>query len=70
MAMSDNLKGAALMTGSMTAFTVNDTFVKLLGDEVPFFQFLLLRTIGASILIFLIARRAGAIRWPERGTTC
>ncbi len=65
MAMSDNLRGAALMVASMTSFTVNDTFVKLVGDEVPFFQFLLIRTIGASLLIFLIARRAGAIRWPE-----
>ncbi len=64
MPMSDNLRGAALMVASMTAFTVNDTFIKLLGDEVPFFQFLLLRTIGATVLIYLIARRAGAIRWP------
>lgn len=65
MAMTDNLRGAVLMVASMTSFTVNDTFVKLVGDEVPFFQFLLLRTIGASILIYLIARRAGAIRWPS-----
>ncbi len=65
MATSANLRGAALMTASMSAFTLNDTFVKLLGDEMPFFQFLLLRSIGASLLIFLIARRAGAIRWPQ-----
>lgn len=65
MAMSANLKGAALMTASMSAFTINDTFVKLVGDEVPFFQFLLLRSIGATVLIFLLARRAGAIQWPR-----
>lgn len=66
MAVSDNVRGAALMVASMTAFTVNDTFIKLLGDEVPFFQFLLLRTIGATVLILLIARRARAIRWPAK----
>ncbi len=65
MAMSDNLRGAVLMMASMTSFTVNDMFVKLLGDELPFFQFLLLRTIGASLFIFALAQRAGAIRLPE-----
>ena len=63
--MSDNLRGAALMVVSMTAFTVNDMFVKLLGDHLPFFQFLLLRTIGATLFLFILARRAGAIRWPS-----
>lgn len=63
--MSDNLRGAALMTASMAAFTINDMFVKLLGDHLPFFQFLLLRTIGAAFFLFLLARRAGAIRWPS-----
>lgn len=66
MAMSANLQGAALMTASMTAFTLNDMFVKLLGDHLPFFQFLLLRTIGASALMLLLAARAGAIRWPAQ----
>ncbi|WP_428674650.1 DMT family transporter [Roseibium sp.] len=66
MALSDNLRGAALMAASMTAFTINDMFVKLLGDHLPFFQFLLLRSIGASALLFLLARRAGAVRWPEK----
>lgn len=63
--MSDNMRGAVLMMASMTAFTVNDMFVKLLGDHLPFFQFLLLRTIGASFFLFILARRAGAIRWPN-----
>jgi S-adenosylmethionine uptake transporter len=52
------------MVASMTAFTINDMFVKLLGDHLPFFQFLLLRTIGASLFLFILARRSGAIRWP------
>lgn len=66
MAVSANLRGAGLMTASMTAFTLNDMFVKLLGDHLPFFQFLLLRTIGASVLMLLIAYRAKAIRWPAQ----
>ncbi|MGR3514879.1 MAG: DMT family transporter [Paracoccaceae bacterium] len=66
MASSENLRGAALMTAAMTAFTLNDMFVKLLGDHLPFFQFLLLRTIGATVFMFWLAARAGAIRWPEK----
>lgn len=65
MAMSANMRGAVLMTASMTSFTINDTFVKLLGDALPFFQFLFLRTVGASILIFAIAWQARAIVWPK-----
>ncbi len=66
LAVSANIRGAALMTASMTAFTINDMFVKLLGDHLPFFQFLLLRTIGASILMLYLARRAGALVWPAK----
>lgn len=63
---SANMRGAMLMTASMTAFTINDTFVKLLGDHLPFFQFLLIRSIGAALLLFLLAWRAGALTWPRR----
>lgn len=52
------------MAASMTAFTINDTFVKLLGDHLPFFQFLLLRSIGAAVFILVLAYRAGALRLP------
>ncbi len=62
---SANMRGAMLMTASMTAFTVNDTFVKLLGDHLPFFQFLLIRSIGAAVLLTLLAWRAGALVWPK-----
>lgn len=62
---SANMRGAALMTGSMTAFTVNDMFVKLIGESLPFFQFLVLRSLGAAILMFLLAWRAGVLWLPE-----
>lgn len=64
--MSDNHRGAVLMMASMSAFTINDAFVKLLGDDLPFFQFLLLRTIGATVLILALAYRAGALVLPEK----
>ena len=65
MLRSANMRGALLMTASMTAFTVNDTFVKLLGDHLPFFQFLLIRSIGAAIFLTLLAWRAKALVWPK-----
>ena len=36
--LSDNMKGAALMSASMACFTVNDALMKALGQTVPFFQ--------------------------------
>lgn len=62
-AMSDNTKGALLMICSMAAFTFNDTLVKLLGTDVPLFQMLFLRGILASVLIWVLARSLGRIRW-------
>lgn len=62
MALTPNLRGALLMTGSMTAFTVNDAFMKLLSDHVPFFQILFLRSAAVTVLIAAMAWRAGAFR--------
>lgn len=67
MLTSANTRGAMLMTASMTAFTVNDTFVKLLGDHLPFFQFLLLRSLGAAGFLLFLAWRSGALLLPKRG---
>ena len=44
--MSDNLKGAALMVGSMTAFTINDAFMKAIAGELPLLQAMFLRGLG------------------------
>jgi S-adenosylmethionine uptake transporter len=49
--LSDNMRGALLMTLSMAAFTVNDACLKALSDELPLFQALLLRGIGVTILL-------------------
>lgn len=55
------MRGAALMTGSMASFTVNDAFMKLLGAEMPFFQMMFLRSAGVTFLMLLIAWRAGVL---------
>ncbi len=54
MALNDNMRGALLMVGSMTAFTVNDVFIKLLGGDMPLFQILLLRGIGVVFFLGLL----------------
>ncbi|MGI9389640.1 MAG: DMT family transporter [Boseongicola sp.] len=61
MSLSPNLRGALLMTGSMTAFTVNDAFMKVLSDGFPFFQLLLLRSVLTTAFIALLAWQAGAL---------
>lgn len=66
--ISDNMRGAVLMMGSMAAFTVNDTFMKTLGGEVPLFQLLFLRGMLATGLIAILAWYMNALhlRIPAR----
>ena len=61
--MTDNMRGALLMIGSMAAFTINDTFVKLLLQDVPFSQVLVIRGIVALIVVSLLCWRMGALRF-------
>lgn len=61
-ARSDNARGAALMMLGMAAFTVNDTFMKLILGDIPMFQALFLRGIGTTLFFALIAWRMGALR--------
>lgn len=66
--MTDNLRGALLMMGSMFAFTVNDTFVKMIGDELPLFQVIALRGLAATAILIAMAHVMGALdfRIPRR----
>lgn len=66
--MTDNLRGALLMMGSMFAFTVNDTFVKMIGDELPLFQVIALRGLAATAILIAMAYVMGALdfRIPRR----
>jgi S-adenosylmethionine uptake transporter len=62
MQVSANLRGAALMMGSMAAFTMNDMFLKLLAGQVHLFQLLTLR--GGLTMLFtgLLAWRMGVLK--------
>ncbi|MEL6916049.1 MAG: DMT family transporter [Pseudomonadota bacterium] len=57
-----NRRGAALMLGSMTAFTVNDAFMKTLGMEWPLFQSLFIRGIFAVLIMGALAAYLGHLR--------
>ena len=63
--LSANHKGAIWMMLSMTAFTVNDVFMKLLATEMPFFQALFIRGLGTSIAMLVLGYVLGQIRWDH-----
>jgi len=58
--LSDNFKGALLMMASMAAFTLNDTFVKMLAGTLPLFQLLFLRGLLTTVMVGVLAWRMGA----------
>jgi len=45
MRLNNNMKGAALMTGCVFAYVINDAFMKLLFSEIALFQAVFLRSI-------------------------
>ncbi len=63
--VSDNILGAALMTGSMVAFTVNDAFMKALATDIPLFQAVFLRGIGVVVFLFIFARITSKLCWKH-----
>ncbi|RYH04357.1 DMT family transporter [Salipiger sp. IMCC34102] len=65
MALSDNMRGAFLMAAGMTAFTVNDAFVKTLGGDVPLFQILFLRGIGVTLGLLALSVALGQLRLEQ-----
>jgi drug/metabolite transporter (DMT)-like permease len=44
MPLNNNMKGAALMTGCVSAYVINDAFMKLLFSEIALFQAIFLRS--------------------------
>ena len=56
MAISDNLRGALYMNLSMFAFTVNDTFMKAVTQDLPLYQTIALRGAIAVLGLLLVAR--------------
>ncbi|MEM8851225.1 MAG: DMT family transporter [Pseudomonadota bacterium] len=62
--MTENLRGAALMMGSMATFTLNDACLKLLAQGLPTFQAVTLRGVGVITLLLILAHLTGALRQP------
>lgn len=60
--LTDNMRGALLMMGSMASFTLNDASMKALSDELPLAQALFLRGLATMALMYLLARSLGAIK--------
>lgn len=57
-----------MMMGSMAAFTLNDACIKATAGELPLFQILALRGILTTAMIYVLARRLGALSFdlPRR----
>lgn len=60
--MTDNLRGAALMTAAMAAFVVNDTAMKSVTATLPLYTAILLRGVLTVGLLLLVAPMLGGIR--------
>ena len=67
MARSDNFTAAIFMMVSMAAFTINDTFMKMLSGDLPLNQLLFLRGVITSVAAGAIAWRMGAFRFALGG---
>lgn len=61
--MSDNTRGALLMMGAMCAYTFNDAFMKSLSDEIPLFQAILFRGMGAIVCLTVMCKMLGQLRF-------
>jgi drug/metabolite transporter (DMT)-like permease len=55
MRLNKNIIGAALMTGCMFAYVINDALMKLLFSEIPLFQALFLRSVITVPAVLVIA---------------
>jgi drug/metabolite transporter (DMT)-like permease len=62
MQLSDNARGAVLMTIAMAAFTLNDTAMKLAMQNLPLFQAIGLRGLLATGALLVIGWRLGGLR--------
>lgn len=63
MAISDNTRGALYMTASMASFTLNDTAMKTLAQDIPVFQAIFLRGILATLGLVLLGYVMKSLVW-------
>ena len=62
MALTDNTRGALLMTLAMACFTINDAFTKSVTPYINTGQILFVRGVITCVLVYAIARQMGALR--------
>ena len=58
--MSENFRGALIMMLCMSAFVLNDAFVRLAGDSLPLAQILFIRGLLTTITLLAFAIYSGA----------
>ena len=56
----DNIRAALFMMAGTGAYTINDVFLRLLGDELPMFQILVLRGVIVSAFFGVLLWRVRA----------
>lgn len=61
MVLSDNARGALLLSSAMTIFVANDAAMKLAAQDIPMIQALALRGTPVTLAFLAIAWRAGAL---------
>ena len=57
--MSENFRGALIMMICMSAFVLNDAFVRLAGDSLPLAQILFIRGLITTVLLLAFAIYGG-----------
>ena len=61
--LTDNMRGALFMVGSMSAFTVNDAFMKAVSVDLPLFQSIFLRGLIVLPLLVILCKAMGQLRF-------
>ena len=59
--MSDNIRGALIMMICMSAFVLNDAFVRLAGDSLPLAQILFIRGLITTAVLLAFAIYSGVL---------
>ncbi len=60
--LGENRRGALMMAAAMAAYTINDAFMKLVGEALPLFQAIMLRGLAITAALLLLAWVTGGMR--------
>lgn len=61
--LSDNMRGAVLMSIAMVAFTINDTCIKILGEKLALSQIIAMRGVVVTMAMVALAAHQGHLRF-------